>query len=89
MAAPHVSGCCALLVEWWRLHSAEPPSAALLKAFLVNGAVDLAGGDDGKGGVLGPIPNNDQGWGRVSMANMPRSREAAGDRSWSSTRRRS
>lgn len=43
-AAPHVSGLCALLIEWWRKHrNGETPSAALLKALLINGAEDMAG----------------------------------------------
>jgi len=71
MAAPHVTGLCALLVEWWQARTGGlHPSAALLKAMLVNGAVDLAGGSDGNGGTLANIPNNNQGWGRVDLGNM-------------------
>ncbi len=44
MAAPHVSGLSALLVEWWRNRTGQMPSAALVKALLVNTAEDLAGG---------------------------------------------
>lgn len=44
MAAPHVSGLCALLVEWWQNRTGQRPSAALVKALLVNTAEDLAGG---------------------------------------------
>jgi hypothetical protein len=46
------------------------PSPALLKALLINGAEDLAGGPDGRGGTLGHIPDSDQGWGRVSLQNV-------------------
>lgn len=71
MAAPHVSGTCALLIEWWRKSNAgTTPSTAMLKALLINGAEDLAGGPDGHGSVLGHIPNNNQGWGRVSVENI-------------------
>ncbi len=71
MAAPHVSGLCALLIQWWRTrHGGQNPSPALLKALLVNGAEDLAGGPDGNNGTLRHIPNNDQGWGRVSLSNI-------------------
>jgi Subtilase family len=71
MAAPHVAGACALILEWWRGRTGRPSaSAAMLKALLVNGAEDLAGGPDGRGGVLTHIPNNDQGWGRVSLRNV-------------------
>ena len=44
MAAPHVSGLSALLVERWRNHTGQLPSAALAKALLVNTAEDIAGG---------------------------------------------
>lgn len=77
MAAPHVSGLCALLIEWWRSWTNnKTPSLAMLKALLVNGAIDMQGGPSGRtgaGGVAIPltnIPNNDQGWGRVSLENM-------------------
>lgn len=43
MAAPHVSGLCALLIEWWRKRTGGAPSAAMLKALLINGAEDLGG----------------------------------------------
>jgi subtilisin family serine protease len=71
MAAPHVSGLCGLLIEWWRNRTnGRNPSPALLKALLVNGAEDLAGGPDGNSGVLANIPNSNQGWGRVSLENI-------------------
>lgn len=73
MAAAHVSGVCALLIQWWRQRNASLPSPALLKALLINSAEDLAGGSDGRpGGTLGHIPNNDQGWGRVCLNNLLR-----------------
>lgn len=61
MAAPHISGSSALLVDWWRgQHGGATPSPAMVKALLVNGAVpsDTA-----------PLPNNTQGWGRVKLPN--------------------
>lgn len=71
MAAPHVAGLCALLIEWWRNRTnGKNPSPAMLKALLVNGGEDLAGGPNGNGGTLTNIPNNNQGWGRVSLENM-------------------
>jgi hypothetical protein len=48
MAAPHVSGLCALLVEWWRDRTGATPSAAMLRALLINGAEDMAGGPSWK-----------------------------------------
>jgi hypothetical protein len=77
MAAPHVAGLCALLIEWWRNRTGgRNPSPALLKAMLINGAIDIAGGDtrrlDAAGNpvLIANIPNSDQGWGRVSLQNM-------------------
>lgn len=50
MAAPAVAGACALLIQWWRQgHNGKNPSPALLKALLVNGAEDLAGGENWRG----------------------------------------
>jgi hypothetical protein len=40
----------------------------MCKALLVNGADDIAGGPDGRGGTLAHIPNGDQGWGRLNIA---------------------
>lgn len=60
MAAPQVSGVVALLVQDWRAaHAGATPSPAMLKALLVDGAVDVAGAP--------PVPNNDEGWGRVHL----------------------
>ena len=58
MAAPHVAGAVALLVDWWRRGHATDPSPAMTKALLVNSATDLLDRD---------IPNGDEGWGRVDL----------------------
>lgn len=60
MAAPHVSGAAVLLTDWYRDTAGEgaDPSPALLKALLINGAVDLGTPD---------IPNINEGFGRVSV----------------------
>ncbi len=61
MAAPHVSGAVVLITQWWRdLNGGADPSAALAKALLVNGAIDMGPAD---------IPNNSEGWGRVHLLN--------------------
>lgn len=61
MASPHVAGLSVLLTEWWRqTHDNADPSPAMLKALLINGAVDI-------GGASAPVPNNAQGWGRVHL----------------------
>ncbi|MBN9685190.1 MULTISPECIES: S8 family serine peptidase [unclassified Corallococcus] len=64
MAAPFVSGCAALVREYYASVPHEP-SAALLKATLINGTRWLTGED----AVLEREvpPNNHQGFGRVSM----------------------
>jgi subtilisin family serine protease len=47
MAAPQVSGACAVITEWWRNRTGgKTPSPAMLKALLVNSAEDLAGGEN-------------------------------------------
>ena len=67
-ATPHVAGAAALLRDWYvREVDATPPSPAMTKAVLVNTAVDIAGGDSGKGSTIPSAPNTDQGWGRVSL----------------------
>lgn len=63
MAAPHTSGALALLSEWWRNNNAGADfSPALGKALLVNAAVDITGAP--------PIPNIDEGWGRIHLRNI-------------------
>ena len=60
MAAPHVSGLGALLVQWWRGNNGgAEPSPAMLKALMVNGARDMQN--------VAAIPNNTEGWGRVHI----------------------
>jgi subtilisin family serine protease/Mg-chelatase subunit ChlD len=75
MSAAFVSGACALLVQWWRIRTGGGPlSPAMAKALLINGAEDCAGGPNGQIGgtnpILNHIPNNHQGWGRVSLENI-------------------
>src|SRR5207249_3846021 len=42
------------------------PSAALVKAVLINSAVSMTGTDN-SGGSISPIPSNEQGWGRIRL----------------------
>ncbi len=60
MAAPHVAGAAALVTQWWRegQGAGEDPSPALVKALLVNSAVDV---------LFPDIPNIHEGWGRVDL----------------------
>lgn len=82
-AGPHVSGAAALFVEYYReTHGGATPSPALVKAALINSADDMgvAYVVDEEGNVetvgdTGPVPNRDEGWGRVNVENL-----IAGDR---------
>ncbi len=69
MASPHVAGLSALLIDWWRkTRSGRTPSPALVKAILV-ATTESAQGGPGLAGGLGAEPNNNVGWGRVSLEN--------------------
>jgi hypothetical protein len=46
--------------------AALTPSAALMKATLINSAASMKGTDNG-GTMISPIPSNEQGWGRVQL----------------------
>ncbi len=73
MSGPMVSGGAALFVEYYRnLAGVGDPSPALTKAALVNGAVDMPPVDSPSYGSFstGPIPNWDEGWGRMQLANV-------------------
>lgn len=68
-AAPLVTGALAVIGQWWRnLSEGKNPSPAMCKAILVNSAKDMANGPDGRNGILGHIPNGDQGWGRLDLS---------------------
>ena len=84
-AGPHASGAAAVFVQYWRsTHTNATPSPALVKAALINSATDMdeAGisstvidenGDPIEVGFpqdANPVPNNDEGWGRVDLANL-------------------
>lgn len=73
MAAPFVSGAAVLIADWWGKQGRGTPSPAMTKALLINGASDMAGGDN----VGGNIPNNNQGWGRVNLRNVINTAAAA------------
>jgi hypothetical protein len=82
MAAPVVAGCGALLRQALAYRGIFRPSAALLKALIVNGAVDLwrlggertrgntvaAGGSGKVREAIGQAPDDIQGFGRVDIA---------------------
>ncbi len=79
MAAATTSGGLALLrqyfVDGWyptgtrTAADARIPSAALMKACLVNGAMEMTGADWLGGAAISRIPSMDQGWGRTHLEN--------------------
>ena len=65
-SGPHVSGAAAVFVQYYRAtHTNATPSPALVKAALINSAVDM---DDSV--ETGPVPNSDEGWGRVDLSQL-------------------
>jgi hypothetical protein len=67
MSGPHAAGAAAVFVQYYKsLHTNAMPSPALVKAALINSASEL---DELNGGP-GPIPNNDEGWGRITLTNI-------------------
>lgn len=69
MATPLVSGCAALVRQYYVDKANHEPSAALLRATLVNGARWLGGTDANASNPTGVMPagNFDQGFGAVYM----------------------
>ena len=66
MATPFVAGAVAVLRECLVKNGTGNPSAALLKALVINGAETLAGQYTPT--EAGPSPNNNSGWGRLNLA---------------------
>jgi serine protease AprX len=67
MAGPYAAGAAAVFVQYYKsLITNTIPSPALVKAALINSADEL---DELNGGP-GPIPNNDEGWGRITLTNI-------------------
>jgi len=66
MSTPLVAGCAAVLRETLVKQGVATPSAALIKALLINGAVELQG--QYHPSEAGLSPNNNSGFGRVNLA---------------------
>lgn len=64
-AGPHASGAAAVFVQYYRSLFTNTPSPALVKAALINSAVDM---DDTV--ETGPVPNADEGWGRIDLTKL-------------------
>lgn len=70
MATPLTAGAAALVREWLvDLRNIINPSAALMKAVLINGAADMSPGQYTSPQEIPYVrPNNVSGWGRVDLA---------------------
>ncbi|MBN1478311.1 S8 family serine peptidase [Candidatus Sumerlaeota bacterium] len=71
-SCPMACGAGILVHEYFNLHArlADNPSPAMIRAVLANTATDMAGGNDGAGGTLDPIPNPIQGWGSINLSTL-------------------
>ena len=73
MATPQIAGVSALVRQYFKegkypvISGSHNPSSALVKAMLINGAVEMTGIDADRQGEL-KFPNNSQGWGRVDIS---------------------
>lgn len=65
-AGPQVSGAAAVFVQYYReTHQGQTPSPALVKAAMIDSAVDM---DNGSGTTF--VPNHDEGWGRIDLTRL-------------------
>jgi len=78
MAAPIVSGGAAVVRDFYESTASHAASSALVKATIINSAVDLLDeNNDGADDNDYPIPNIHEGWGRVDL-----DRATDGSHSW-------
>lgn len=64
-AAPLVAGAVALFAESWKSETGAFPSPALVKAALLNSALDMTGSS-----TSAPLPNGVEGWGLINLQNV-------------------
>jgi hypothetical protein len=70
-AGPQVSGAAAVFVQYYReTFGGKTPSPALVKAALINSAVDMDNTLSRSEGGTTFVPNNDEGWGRVDLTEL-------------------
>jgi serine protease AprX len=68
MASPLAAGAATLVREYYVEGEGHAnPSAALIKATLINSAVDISGYGNSNEEAGQPIPNNHEGWGRIDV----------------------
>ncbi|HEY3285155.1 MAG TPA: S8 family serine peptidase, partial [Armatimonadota bacterium] len=72
VSAPMVSGAAALVREYYQKKGIAEPSAALIKATLINTAVDMVPGQYGTGAKqeMTARPNFVEGWGRLNLSSL-------------------
>lgn len=80
MSAPAVSGGAALMRQYFldgwypsgikSAADSRRPSSALLKACLLNGAMEMTGQDQLSSQTVTRVPSLDQGWGRIHLDNV-------------------
>lgn len=63
MSTPITAGGTAIIRQYYSVQHSHAPSAALVKATLLNGAMDML-----PSGGTPPIPNDEEGWGRVNLS---------------------
>jgi uncharacterized repeat protein (TIGR01451 family) len=69
MASPLSAGAAALVRDYYiTTEGWANPSAALIKATLINTAVDITGYNNTSQEAGKPIPNNHEGWGLINVA---------------------
>ena len=68
MATPLVAGCLAVVREYLAIRGVSSPSAALLKALIINGAHNMTGQYSPP--EVSVIPDTNQGFGRVNVGEV-------------------
>ena len=67
MSGPHAAGAAAVFIQFYQSdHTNAVPSPALVKAALINSRTNSMSPNGGPG----PMPNNDEGWGRITLTNI-------------------
>ena len=67
MATPLTTGTAALVRQYLEKVDLHSPSSALVKALIIHGAHEMTGQYNPPQNDVGPIPDINQGWGRVDL----------------------
>jgi hypothetical protein len=62
-SGPYGAGSCGCIFEWFNDTYGAEPTPAMVRACLINSAVDISGTSGG----VGDIPNYQEGWGRIYL----------------------